>query len=582
MSCVQGPRSARGLALAIAALALAACNPLRQPLGTLSSSLSGSSGSQGSGGTSGAAGTGPVKLTGNQIPSLPPEWTPCDHAAFRCYRDPSLPASSAGLFTGTLDPEPTHKPSIAYPLEGSMHPINLADITFQWHRAQAVAQTVFRIRLQRINSDVFEFLVPCKRVTGGPSAMPDECIYHLPPGAWIDLATTAKGETLTVDVAGADPGRPGTYAQSAPMSISFSPEDVRGGFYYWSNDLQGTERVLFGARETTPFIVPSSPSNPDTCGGCHALSRGGSTIGFTQGSANEGVLRIAPTANVAQPLFQPSSTHDSGTMALNHDGTRVMVSFAGRLFVRDTATGETLGEVGLGAIPSPLHGFHPDWAPDDKSIALTLSAQGASDWSVGSGAIGVLPIDLTKAGNAMFGDVETIVETSSSAFNFYPSFSPDGHWLVFASAPPGPGQTSYKQMNARLRLANRDTHAVYELDNATQEPGRSATWPKFAPFSQAGGLMFVTFNSKIDYGFYSPDGGILAQMWLTAIDVRRLQGGQDASAPPVWLPFQDVNSFNYLSAWSERVGCRVDASGASIGCGDAEVCSQGACAMVVR
>jgi hypothetical protein len=258
-----------------------------------------------------------------------------------------------------------------------------------------------------------------------------------------------------------------------------------------------------------------------------------------------------------------------------------MVSYAGRLFVRDTATGATLGEVGLRSIPDPLHGFHPDWAPDDKSVALTLSAQGASDWSVGSGAIGVLPIDLSASGNAMFGTVETIVENTAAAFNFYPSFSPDGHWLVFASAPPGMGQTSYKQMNARLRLANRDTHAVYELDNATVEPGRSATWPKFAPFSQEGGLMFVSFNSKIDYGFYSPDGGMLAQMWLTAIDVRRLAGGQDASTPPVWLPFQDVTSFNYLSAWSERVGCRVE-NGASIGCGDHEVCSQGACAMVVR
>lgn len=562
-----------------------ACNPLRQPLGTLSPSSSGASGSQGNagnGGSTGSAGTGPVKLTGNQIPSLPPEWNGCDPNAFRCFRDPSVPPSPAGLFSGTPDPDPAHKPSIVYPFEGSMHPINLADITFQWRRAQDVAQTVFRIRLQRINSDVFEFFVPCKHVTGGPTALPNECVYALPPGAWIDLATTSPGETLTVDVSAANPASPGTYAQSAPMTISFTPTDVRGGFYYWSNDLQGTERVLFGARTTTNFIVPSSKSNPDTCGGCHALSRGGATVGFTQGSANEGVLRVASTSNVDQPLFTPATTHDSGTMALNRDGTRVMVSYAGRLFVRDTSTGATLGEVGLAAIPSPLHGFHPDWAPDDKSVALTLSAQGASDWSVGTGAIGVLPVDLSATGSAMFGQVETIVDTTAAAFNFYPSFSPDGHWLVFASAPPGMGQTSYKQTNARLRLANRDTHAVYELDNATVEPGRSATWPKFAPFSQAGGLMFVTFNSKIDYGFYSPDGGMLAQMWLTAIDVRRLQGGQDASTPPVWLPFQDVTSFNYLSAWSERVGCRIDAGGASIGCGDHEVCSQGACAMVVR
>jgi hypothetical protein len=492
-----------------------------------------------------------------------------------CFRDPSLPASSSGLFSGTPDPDPANRPSIVYPLDGSMHPINLADITFQWRRAPAVAQTVFRIRLQRLNSDVFEFFVPCKHVTGGPTAEPNECVYHMPPGAWIDTAVTSHGEALTVEIAGADPTRPGTYAVSAPMSLSFSPEDVRGGFYYWSNDLAGTERVLFGARATTPFIVPSTKTNPETCGGCHAVSRGGETIAFTQGSANDGVLRVAATSNPEQPLFASATMHDSGTMALSHDGTRVMVSYAGRLFLRNAATGETLGEVGLAAIPDPLHGFHPDWAPDDKSVALTLSARGASDWSVGSGAIGVLPIDLSATGSAMFGRVETIVENTDATFNFYPSFSPDGHWIVFASAPPGPDQTSYKQTNARLRLANRDTHAVYELENATNAPGRSATWPKFAPFTQAGGLMFVTFNSKMDYGFYVSSASMLAQMWITAIDVRRLQTQGDASTPPVWLPFQDVTSFNYLSAWSERVGCR-DANG----CGAQQTCEQGACVMV--
>ena len=136
-------------------------------------------------------------------------------------------------------------------------------------------------------------------------------------------------------------------------------------------------------------------------------------------------------------------------------------------------------------------------------------------------------------------------------------------------------------MSARLRLVNVATKAVYELTNATWKAQSTSTWPKFAPAMQAGGLMFLTFNSKIDYGFFLPNNaGGVPQLWMSTIDVGKLpQAGADASSPPVWLPFQDVTQRNYLGDWTERVGCRVEA-GQSIGCGTNEICNAGSCAMV--
>ena len=92
-----------------------ACSPLRQSLGIIAagSSTTGASGSAaGSTGAAGASGTG--VLTGNQIPSLPPEWTGCDPTVYRCFQDPALSLSSpaSGLFGGTPDPDPTMKPAI--------------------------------------------------------------------------------------------------------------------------------------------------------------------------------------------------------------------------------------------------------------------------------------------------------------------------------------------------------------------------------------------------------------------------------------------------------------------------------------
>jgi hypothetical protein len=67
---------------------------------------------------------------------------------------------------------------------------------------------------------------------------------------------------------------------------------------------------------------------------------------------------------------------------------------------------------------------------------------------------------------------------------------------------------------------------------------------------------------------------------LTSIDPNKIPAGDDPSTVPVWLPFQSAKERNYLGSWSERVGCRVDAAGSSVGCGVNEVCSNGACAMV--
>src|SRR5262245_32873562 len=91
-----------------------ACNPLRQPLGSLApGGGSGSPGSAGSVGPTGSAGAaGSTRLTGNQIPSLPPEWEACDPSAFRCFRDPALPASPpvSAPFSGAPDPDPANRP----------------------------------------------------------------------------------------------------------------------------------------------------------------------------------------------------------------------------------------------------------------------------------------------------------------------------------------------------------------------------------------------------------------------------------------------------------------------------------------
>ena len=232
---------------------------------------------------------------------------------------------------------------------------------------------------------------------------------------------------------------------------------------------------------------------------------------------------VSPTADPERPLFQPSGTHDSSTLALNLDGSRALVSYQSKLELRDTADGSVLGTVDPSFLGTERQAYHPEWSPTDDEIVVTLSDAADSEWAVRTGQIAILPYN-----GGAFGPAR-VVAPSGADFHFYPSWSPDGKWIVFVSTPSGLDRISYDQADTRLRLVSRDGGPIFDLANATQVVGRTSTWPKFSPYLQAdGNVMFITFNSKIDYGFLlendgRPNGGV-PQLWMAAVDAAQAGG----------------------------------------------------------
>ena len=108
--------------------------------------------------------------------------------------------------------------------------------------------------------------------------------------------------------------------------------------------------------------------------------------------------------------------------------------------------------------------------------------------------------------------------------HFYPSWSPDERWLVMAAAPRG--TSAYTATTARLRLASADVDGqrcpgatCFDLARASQGTAVSSTWPKLSPFSQENDqLLFVTFSSKIDYGFALVNTGPTGAAPRSALD----------------------------------------------------------------
>ncbi len=546
--------------------------------GDSDASDSGVAGSAASGGSSSivvpdagpgdGATAGPQFTRGEAGRSLPPpEWNCGD----TCYADPEVPADPASIFAAAAPGGSA--PTLVYPLAGSMHPLNLPDIAFHWTRISS-EQTLFRLRISGVNT--YDLYLPCHQV-----AMPlpqhgldTECVYDIPESNWAAIALENAGASVSVELAATDAA--GAAVGTTPaIELHFAPYDIIGGLYYWSTAIRGTYRLVFGQATAQPFIVPYSQTNTTECGGCHAVSRDGKVIAFTAREA-AGALVVASASDATQQTVPPSDASDSSMIALTPDGTRALVSHTtGILELRDTESGASLGQVPKAMLGTEGQGYFPEFSPSGSEIVLTLSNQPDSDWSTRSGSIAIMPYN-----NGMFGNAQVVVAQDAD-FHFYPTWSPDGNWIAFASAPIGAAKISYNQPEARLRLASRDGNKVYELGKATVTPGRTTTMPKFSPFAlpaEEGAtsldILFLTFNSKINYGVALKNDVLTdqhPQLWMAAIDLRKIDSG-DPSFAPIWLPFQDVTQNNHLGYWTSEIACIPGGCGEGAECGGTGSC----------
>jgi hypothetical protein len=472
-------------------------------------------------------------------------------------------------------------PEIVYPLDGAVHPKDLRELTVQFQHGRSDLE-LYRVRIAAPDSGLaFDFFTPCLAIVEGG------CRYLLKGSVWDNARDELIDKPVVLSVTGAT-GSHGFTKASKPVTMNVSPSKLQNkGFYYWtterlySGDVEsqtGIYRLPFGADRAEPFIMPNTATNERSCGACHSVSRDGSTIAFTavDGSPDQraGVLVTTNAARPATSIVSPAAdaTYDSSMMTLSSDGKRVLVAYDDRLVLRNSgadpkyATGEVIATLMkqnlLGKSP-----YFPEFSFDNSAVVLTLSDEPDSAIAVQSGDIAVMEVDLATSS---FAEPKIVVQGSDSEFHFYPTWSPGGNYIAFASAPrelaeDGFPRKSYDQKRARLRLVHKQGGDVYELTRATQSADSWSTFPKFAPF-QDGDLMYLTFNSKIDYGLLvrnaaKADKDKLAQLWMSAIDLGNLPN--DPSTAPIWLPFQDATQSSHLGIWTSEVKCRSDLGGAS-------------------
>ena len=520
-----------------------------------------------------SGGTGPGRMTSNWPPPRP-AWVD-DAGASAVFADGLAPTVSS-LFkpasgSGGLN--------IMYPLSGSLHPVNLGKITFQWPGGES---TLFRIEAKTEGNKLFRFYGRCRQLPGG-------CGLDLPPAFWVDLGVQSEGKPVQITLSATTDSGATTLA-TTPITVTFTREPLLGAVYYWSTGTKAVMRASMDSLEpAVPFIEPHSPTNEFGCTGCHTVSRDGHTIGFNVDTENAAGGPIAvQTANVEDPkqaYIRPSkngqgqpTSHIAFFPALNPDGSKVAITthhyaqgVADVFELWDARTGAVLDSIPIGdprLLGATNMAVQPEWSPDGTKLAVALGERSCMPdlfMACGSTAIAVLPVTGNTIGSA------TSVARAASGYLFYPTWSPDGQYLAFARSTVAHSNDPGSAVSLHLVKVDGQEHSCPGNGCRSLTIGQmngTATWPKFTPFSvDQNRYVFLSMSSEASYGVYPGR----TRLWMFGIDLTNTTA--DPSFSPVWLPQQALEDNTLQAIWTEKLPCAAAGGAASCqGCVAGERC----------
>jgi hypothetical protein len=317
-----------------------------------------------------------------------------------------------------------------------------------------------------------------------------------------------------------------------------------------------------------------------TCVGCHVLSRDGERISLGMDIPAPSPYKVFDVGTRALVFGQGGAAGGAGAnfFTFSPDNKQIMVSNGITMSLRDATTGAAIQDAaGDGAMP--------DWSPDGNSVVFSKPKTNPPCFGGFCGSPGVSEASLytvTKSGSG-FGSASVLFSAPDNAY--YPSYSPDGEWVVFNRASTGTNakgeaKSSYDAPDAAVWAIAKTGGGPLQLAKAGSQFGDS--WPKWMQRDQpyrGRRIMWVTFASRRAYGLRLASGQN-AQIWMAAFDPDAAKAGKDPSFTAFWLPFQDIASGNHIAQWVTKVarqGCTQ-----STQCDGTESCIDGVCKPTVH
>jgi hypothetical protein len=479
----------------------------------------------------------------------------------------TTPANAATLFGGAVPADPMLAPAVEYPLDASVAPVNIPPIQVQWY-AGAGKSDLFHLSMTAPHAAIDVY-------TTDPQ-------FGLTAADWDALAGTAAGGDLSFTVEGLAQAAPATKYVGAAVKMALSHDTIdKTALYYWASSAGSLMTQNFG--ETT---APTELKND--CTSCHSVSRTGSRIGYSRCVAGDcgqifvGFMRFDVAMNkwvdtldannkalsgsytTFSPLGNPFPTDDQSVAIVTANG--------GTLHLYDPDTGtevpSNLADVASHGPGAPRAALMPDWSPDGKSVVYASTPHPGQWIDLSDSALAVTSYSFT-GGQHVFGEptflVSQPITLPSGTYNnfFFPSYSPDGSLVVFNAARAAwRNFTDAGSPGQRLMLADASGAWVTDLTAANGPGDLNITWPHWAPGNTTD-YLWIVFSSERNYGhLLTPQNTAAAcaangvkqckQLWIAAVDKKKIaQGGTvDPSAPPVWLPGQDLGADNISPYWT--------------------------------
>jgi hypothetical protein len=446
--------------------------------------------------------------------------------------DPSLPPDVADLFNGPDDP--TRAPMVVYPPADVVMPRNLGDFEVHWTDAQ---NDVFELSLKTEFTDV-RAIVP-----GGNGAIANSTWSAFLAKEW--LAAVSFEPNVQFEVRGVNKANPTAVGSSGPRLVRLTNEQMLGGLYYWAATAQNNAPYGIFRHDMSHPGQPAeqymtTAQTGGRCVACHVLSRDGSKMSITFDGGNG----AATLLDVGTKAMQ-TSTRGWNFGTFTPDGNQFLAVQNGKLSVLEYATQTELAQMTAAGRVS-----HPDLSADGTKLVYVQQAGADADWSFNGGKIMTRTYD--QATHTFGPETQLVMDTSN---NFYPSFSPDGKWVLFNRAPTG---SSYNNGAATLWVTKADgSGPAIQLTAAAGTTGLTNSWGRWAPFQQTVGannepLYWVTVSSTRDFGVRLV-GAKRPQIWMTPFMPDKAEQNTDPSAAAFRLPFQDIESNNHIAQWTEQI-----------------------------
>jgi len=447
--------------------------------------------------------------------------------------DPA-PPNAPDLFDGASE-DGSRAPALVYPADRTMVPPNLGDFEVHWANA-AVGNDLFKVTLGSATVELSVYLlfpIPADPTTLWTAFTPDE---------WAVARDSSRGSSLKLSVRGMLSAMPTAAGTSPQFAIRVGDEDLQGGIYYWAASASGIYRHDFGQPGQPPQAFYSPTESGGRCVACHALSRDGTKMAVTF-DGGDGAATVIDVAS-RTPFFPGDGSVRSNFTVFNPEATRMLMTSAGGITLRDPTTAAVLGTV-----PTPGYATHPDWSPQGDLITyVAVGGPTGSDWHFSGGRIVVQPYD---GSSDTFGAAVDLVPADPTGNLYYPTFSPDGQWILYNRSI----EDAYDDGSAEIYVVRVDgTVAPLLVSTPNLGPGLTNSWGRWAPFEQTTTgetpepLFWFTFSSKRAFGVRLGAGR--PQIWMAPFFPAR---SGDPSLPAFRLPFQDLATSNHIAQWTEVV-----------------------------